>query len=66
MSEGLDLMTSKTVAQRLHLSEATLRSWRHKRFGPPGVKVGRQYLYRPKDVEAWLRAQEEAQTPRPR
>lgn len=54
-----DLMTTKEVAERLHISEATCRWWRHVKQGPPSFKVCGAVRYRRADVEAWLAAQYE-------
>lgn len=52
-----DLMNTKEVAERLHISEATVRWWRHVRTGPPSFKVCGAVRYRREDVEAWLAEQ---------
>ena len=40
------------VAAYLDVPEQTVYQWRTKRYGPPGVKVGRYVKYRPEDVRA--------------
>ena len=52
----LNLMTEYDVAQRLHVSLASLRRWRLERRGPRFIKVSSLVRYRPEDVEEWLAA----------
>jgi hypothetical protein len=52
----LNLMTECDVAQRLHVSLASLRRWRLERRGPRFIKVSSLVRYRPEDVEEWLAA----------
>jgi len=46
----------KQLAERLHQSLATVRTWRcrapHRL--PPGIKIGRKWLYNRQQVEDWL------------
>lgn len=53
-----ELLTPAEVADWLQVPLSTLRIWRHRREGPPAVKVGRLLRYRAGAVEAWLEAQE--------
>lgn len=50
----LNLLTEYDVAQRLHVSLASLRRWRLERRGPRFIKVSSLVHYRPEDVEEWL------------
>jgi excisionase family DNA binding protein len=52
-----ELLTPAEVAAWLQVPLSTLRIWRHRREGPPAVKVGRLLRYRTAAVEAWLEAQ---------
>jgi hypothetical protein len=52
----LNLLTEYDVAQRLHVSLASLRRWRLERRGPRFIKVSSLVRYRPEDVEEWLLA----------
>jgi predicted DNA-binding transcriptional regulator AlpA len=52
----LDLLTECDVAQRLHVSLASLRRWRLERRGPRFIKVSSLVRYRPEDIEEWLAA----------
>ena len=54
-----ELLTPAEVAAWLQVPLSTLRIWRHRREGPPAVKVGRLLRYRAGAVEAWLKAQEQ-------
>jgi excisionase family DNA binding protein len=50
-----ELLTVAEVAEMTHLSEGTLRYWRHAgSVGPQSVKLGRRVMYRRVDVEKWL------------
>lgn len=48
------LLTTRQVADRVGVSEATMRYWRHLGSGPVGYKIGRHVRYAPNDVDAWL------------
>jgi len=64
-----DYLLTREVAELLRTAESTVRYWRHVRFGPPSVKVGRRVLYSRVAVLAWLDAQsasEPGPVPRPR
>jgi excisionase family DNA binding protein len=50
----IGLMTEHEVAQRLHVSVASIRRWRIEKRGPLFIKVGSLVRYRQEDVEAWL------------
>lgn len=58
------VMTLRQVAQRLGISENTLRYWRKSGSGPPGFRMGRRIVFRPADVDAWL-ARLAGRAPRP-
>jgi excisionase family DNA binding protein len=48
------LLTEEEVANRLHVSLASIRRWRLERRGPQFIKVGSLVRYRPEDLETWL------------
>jgi hypothetical protein len=48
------LLTEEEVAERLHVSVASLRRWRLERRGPQFIKVSSLVRYRPEDLETWL------------
>jgi excisionase family DNA binding protein len=50
------LLTEEEVAERLHVSVASLRRWRLERRGPQFIKVGSLVRYRPEGLETWLAA----------
>jgi hypothetical protein len=52
----LNLLTEHDLAQRLHVSLASLRRWRLERRGPRFIKVSSLVRYRPEDVDDWLSA----------
>jgi DNA-binding transcriptional MerR regulator len=43
------------VAERYRTTEATVRYWRHIKFGPKGVKVGTRVLYPQAEIERFDR-----------
>jgi len=50
------LLTEGDVADRLHVSLASVRRWRLEQRGPQFIKVGSLVRYRPEDLETWLAA----------
>lgn len=48
------LLTTQEVASLLRTSASTVRYWRHRGYGPQGIRTGRRVLYRASDVDAWL------------
>ena len=48
------LLTEQEVANRLHVSLASIRRWRLERRGPQFIKVGSLVRYRSEDVASWL------------
>ncbi|MFF3085642.1 helix-turn-helix transcriptional regulator [Streptomyces nojiriensis] len=55
--------TAEEVAGFLQVPVATLYQWRHKRQGPPAVRVGRHLRFDWTDVEAWWDSQKAEQNP---
>lgn len=51
------LMTIGEVADRLNVSEATLRYLVNEKRAPQSLKVGRRRMFRPEDVEAYIEQQ---------
>ena len=51
--ERIECLSSKLLARRWGLSPSTLERWRHKRKGPPHLKIGGRVRYRLQDVEAF-------------
>ncbi|MDQ3499625.1 MAG: helix-turn-helix domain-containing protein [Actinomycetota bacterium] len=51
------LMTARDLAEYLEVPLATVYSWRRRREGPPGFRVGRHLRYRWRDVERWVDSQ---------
>ena len=49
------LMDIKQVASYLQINEATAYSWAQE-GEPPGIKIGRIWRFRRKDIKAWLDA----------
>lgn len=49
-------LTELQVAQRLGLSVATLRAWRHRGTGPRFLRFGRAVRYLQSDVDEFIRA----------
>jgi excisionase family DNA binding protein len=50
------LLTEGDVAQRLHVSLASIRRWRLEKRGPRFIKVGSLVRYKTEDLESWLAA----------
>ncbi|WP_405988444.1 helix-turn-helix transcriptional regulator [Streptomyces sp. NBC_00986] len=48
------------AAEYLGISPNTLYVWRHRRQGPPSFRMGRRVMYRITALDAWVRAQEQA------
>ena len=51
-------MDTKEVAHMLSISAFQLYRMRANGEGPPAIKIGRLYKYRPEAVQQWLREQE--------
>ncbi len=49
-------LTEREVGERLGLSVATLRAWRHRGKGPRFLRLGRSVRYLPSDVDDFVRA----------
>lgn len=52
-----EIIPNEQAAKELNLQPNTLTAWRHRRIGPPYVKIGRQIYYRRHDLAEWLGAQ---------
>ncbi len=46
------------TSEYLKISPMTLRIWRHKKQGPPWIKLGKCVRYDSASVEAWAKRQE--------
>ncbi|WP_432083003.1 helix-turn-helix domain-containing protein [Streptomyces sp. WAC 04229] len=46
------------AAEYLGISPNTLYVWRHRRQGPPSFRMGRRVMYRITALDAWVCAQE--------
>ena len=51
------LLNQESAAALLGVKALTLAMWRHKRKGPPFVKVGRSVFYKAAAIERWLSEQ---------
>lgn len=60
VSDLRSLLTIQEVADLLAVPAKTVRDWRLRGIGPPGIKLGRHVRFRPLDVETWLEAQRES------
>lgn len=49
-------LTTPQVAELLHVSIRTVHDWRQSRTGPPAYRVGRRLLWKPHEVDRWVRA----------
>ena len=52
-----NLISAKTVAERLGLAPKTIHNWVHLRK-IPFVKIGQKVMFRPKSLKAWLNRKE--------
>ena len=50
----MQLLDSRTLADRLSVPERTLDQWAYLRKGPAYIRIGKHRRYRVEDVEAWL------------
>lgn len=57
------LLTISEVAERLRRPEATLRWWRHVGVGPRSARLRGRVVYRAGDVEEWIAAEFDAESP---
>ena len=57
MSESL--LDDRELSRRLNIARQTIQGWRHRKVGPPFVRVGRRIRYRLDDVNNWLNARTE-------
>jgi DNA-binding transcriptional MerR regulator len=48
--------TTAEVASRYRTAQSTVRFWRHRGYGPKGVKVGRRVLYSEVELERFEQA----------
>ena len=58
-----ELLTTTQRSEYLEVPVKTLYAWRHRNYGPPGIRVGKHVRYRATDVEAWLDAQVDDRQP---
>lgn len=49
-----ELLTSKQVAERLHMRKQTLEAWRLQGKGPRFTKLGKLVRYREEDISAFI------------
>lgn len=54
-------LTLPEVAAVLRVSPRTLYAWREEGGGPPGFRVGRRLLFKPDEVEGWVRTRADHQ-----
>lgn len=47
-------LSIKEVAARCGVTPRTLQYWRHRRFGPPFVRMGDRVRYLAAEFEAWF------------
>ncbi len=48
------LWSIKDLSEYLDIPVETIYQWRHKKYGPPGKRIGRHVRFRPEDIEMWL------------
>jgi excisionase family DNA binding protein len=59
MKDVEELWTVLEVAAYLRVPVATIYQWRHRRWGPPGRRVGRYVRFDPDEVRAWFSARDD-------
>ncbi len=52
-----DLLTSKQAGEILRAKEATLEGWRHRKVGPPWLKLGGLVRYDRVKLLSWIESQ---------
>jgi predicted DNA-binding transcriptional regulator AlpA len=52
-----NLWSIERTSQYLGVPVGTLYQWRHRRIGPPALKIGRHLRYDPAEVYAWVKGQ---------
>lgn len=57
MTEQNKWLTTKQLAERTGIAEATLRDYRYKKKGPVFVRYKGQVRYKLEDVQSWEREQ---------
>jgi excisionase family DNA binding protein len=61
MIGGMDhrdrLLTVEELADYLAVPAGTIYTWRYRREGPPGFRVGKYVRYRMSDVQEWIQRQ---------
>ena len=53
---AMEIMDTVEAATYLRLSASQLHIWRHRKKGPPYVKLARRVRYRKADLDDWLAA----------
>ncbi|MCK9876636.1 helix-turn-helix domain-containing protein [Frankia sp. Ag45/Mut15] len=57
-------LTTAEFAELTRIPEGTIRQWRHRQYGPTGIKMGRAVRYRLSTIEAWIKECERAEADR--
>jgi excisionase family DNA binding protein len=57
-AEGL--VSLERVAEHLDVPVETVKTWRKRRIGPQGFRVGKHLRFRLSEVDAWLETRREA------
>ncbi|KFK91522.1 MerR family transcriptional regulator [Streptomyces sp. JS01] len=58
MTQSVELLTTKQLAEYLNKPVNTIRGWRHRKVGPTGFRLGRDIVYRRAVVDSWLAERE--------
>lgn len=53
------LLSAEEVSQKLGVPVSTLYIWRHRKTGPPALRVGRYLRYRPGSLDRWIESLED-------
>ncbi len=54
ITEKIDLLTPREVAERVGVSLITLRNWRYERKNLRYIRAGNRVYYKPSDVDSFV------------
>lgn len=48
------LLSPEDLAERLRVSTSTLKRWRHDKYGPKYLRIGKRVFYMEAEVATWI------------